>query len=170
MEFLSPFINMFEHDEDYIRLVNNLEYYLALKLRFERMGYNSVLEINYPICKLGDVELHFNHYVSMEEVEQKWYERIQRINWDNLFIMMFTESRQSLERFDCLPYNKKVCFVPFESLVQSAFYLQVKSRKGMEDVPFWEIVCKTASGPLHDYDLIELLSQGTHKHGRYYVD
>lgn len=170
LQFLSPFINMFEEDDDYIRIVNNLEYYLTLKLQFERMGYNSVLGINYPICKLDDVELHFNHYVSMEEVEQKWYERIQRINWDNLFIMMFTEDRRSLEHFDCLPYNKKICFVPFESSVQSAFYLQVKARKEMQDIPFWEIVNKTASGYFHDYDLIELLNQGIVNHERYYAN
>lgn len=170
LQFLSPFINMFEEDDDYIRIVNNLEYYLELKLQFERMEYNSVLGINYPVCKLDDVELHFNHYVSMEEVEQKWYERIQRINWDNLFIMMFTEDRRALERFDYLPYNKKICFVSFESILQSAFYLQVKNRKEMQDIPFWEIVNKTASGYFHDYDLIKLLNQGVVNHGRYYAD
>ena len=169
MPFMSPFINMYENDDDYIKLISNLEYYLSLKLQFDRTGYNPVLGTDYPICKLNDVELHFNHYIDMQEVEEKWYIRLQRINWNNLFIMMYTERNKTLEDFDCLLYKKKICFVPFKSLKKSAFYMQVKNRKEMQGIPFWKIVNKTASGYFHDYNLIELLRHGTVNHERYYV-
>lgn len=169
MPFMSPFINMYENDDDYIKLISNLEYYLSLKLQFDRTGYNPVLGTDYPICKLNNVELHFNHYIDMREVEEKWYVRLQRLNWNNLFIMMYTERNKTLEDFDCLLYKKKICFVPFKSLKKSAFYMQVKNRKEMQGIPFWKIVNKTASGYFHDYDLIELLRHGTVNHERYYA-
>lgn len=169
MRFLSPFINMFLHDVDYLRLLGNLRYYLKQKLQFVRMDYTPILARDYPVCRLDDVELHFNHYISMKEAERKWEERIERLNWNNLFIMMFTEDCCSAEIFDHLSYDKKVCFVPFASSFQSAFYLQVASHKETQKVPFWEIVNKTASGCFHDYDLIELLNNGNVNHDRYYA-
>ncbi len=168
LKFLSPFINMFENEQDYIRLLNNLQYYLGLQLKFKKFGYNDSLQRKYPICELGDIELYFNHYVSMEEVEEKWYQRITRINLDNLFIMMHTENRETLEKFSKLSYSKKVCFVPFESSVQSAFFIKIATCEETKSIPFWEIVNKMAYGYFHDYDMIELLRYGEIKHGRLY--
>lgn len=169
MKFCSPFINMFLDDTYYLRLLCKLRHYLNMDLQFERMGYNEILKRNYPVCRLDDIELHFNHYVSMEEAERKWVERLKRINWGNLFVMMFTEDKQTVEIFEHLPYEKKVCFVPFECPLKSAFNLQVASHKEMYHTPFWEIVNITASGQLHDYDLIELLRTGIVNHDRYYT-
>ncbi|MCI8661567.1 MAG: DUF1919 domain-containing protein [Lachnospiraceae bacterium] len=170
MRFLSPFINMFLNDADYIRLLRNLKYYLGLKLRFVQEGYNPVLERTYPVCRLDDVELHFNHYINMQEVEEKWYGRIRRLNWENLFIMMFTENHRIMEDFDALPYQKKICFAPFKSPEKSAFYFQLIDHEEMQSYPFWEIVNKTASGYFHEYDLIELLNTGMVNHDRYYLE
>lgn len=134
------------------------------------MGYTPVLKRNYPVCRLDDVELHFNHYTSMEDVSEKWIKRLKYLNWNNLFIMMFTEDYCSLKDFDRLPFGKKVCFVPFESPLESAFNLQVAAYSEMQKVPFWEIVNKTASGYYHDYDLIQLLISGKVNHDRYNID
>lgn len=122
------------------------------------------------MCRLDDIELHFNHYVSMGDAERKWNERLKHLNWENLFVMMFTEDKQSLENFDSLPYDKKICFVPFESSLKSAFNLQVALHKEMSCTPFWKIVNITASGQLHDYNLIELLRTGIVNHDRYYLN
>lgn len=170
MRFLSPFINMFEEDGDYLRLLGDLQGYLGEKLRFERFGYSMVLKREYPVCSLGDVELHFNHAAGMEEVENKWYERVGRINWDNLFIMMFTEDKNTVKEFDRLHFQKKVCFVPFQSRLKSVCRLQTAGHKEMEAVPFWEITNKTASGHLQDYDLVKMLLEGVPNHDRYYIE
>ena len=166
MKFGSPFINMFERDLDYIKLLKNLKYYLSLQLKFKKYAYNDELKINYPVCMLDDVELYFNHYSSLEDVERKWYERVNRINWDNLFIMMFTEDEKVLEIFDSLDYSKKVCFVPFKSDYQSAFFMQIVKNKEMYNIPFYDVVNKTVKGFFYDYDLIKLLSIGVVNHDR----
>lgn len=160
MKFYSPFINMFENDKEYLKLLSDLKVYLDLKLEFIKDGFNPVLNMKYPICLLGDVELHFNHYPNMDEVELKWSKRVKRINWDNLFVMMFTESEQIAREFDRLDYNKKICFVPFRNSYKSSYYLQIVDRYEMRNIPFWEIVNKIASGHYQDYDLIDLLQKG----------
>lgn len=55
------------------------------------------------------------------------------------------------------------------SSLKSAYYLQVSSCQEMRDVPLWEIVNRTVSGYLHDYDLIKMLASGKVNHDRYYV-
>lgn len=166
LPFRSPFINMFEHDDEYIKLLRDVKGYLQKKVVFERMDYTEVLQRYFPICTLGDIKLYFNHYVSMEEVNEKWYRRLARINWDNLFVMMYTDSREIAEMFDSLEHLKKICFVPFQCNLKSAYTLELA---GKVNLPLWEIVNKIAGNYLADYDLIELLNSGTIKQNRYFM-
>jgi len=169
MEFASPFINMFVRDEEYLQLLNDLRAYLNTELKFHKYAYESVLQREYPICLLNDIELHFNHYVSMEEVEAKWNKRIKRINWDNLFVMMFTENEYVAERFSKLPYKNKICFVPFDSKMESVYYLSL-AKKLMPGKPFYQLVNGIVEGTFNDYDLIELLNKGKIDNNRCYID
>lgn len=157
MKFRTPLINMFETDEDYLKLVSNLKYYFSLKLEFDRWRYESNGDA-YPVCRLDDILLYFNHYKSMTEIEEKWYSRVERINYNNLFIMMFTENRHSLEMFSNLPIKKKVCFVPFESTIECACTLKFANKKSNE--PFWRLVNGIPRGIYNDYDVISLLNDG----------
>ena len=80
-QFLSPPINLWMYDEDFYKFVQNLDYYLAQPLRFVEGAYS------YPTALCGDVLVYFNHYHTNEEAAKKWYERRDRINRDNLFII-----------------------------------------------------------------------------------
>jgi uncharacterized protein (DUF1919 family) len=69
--------------------------------------------MNYPIGKLGELELHFVHYKNINEAKEKWNERRIRINYDNLFIMMTDNdgcSEETIKRFEKLPYRNKVFY------------------------------------------------------------
>ena len=169
MQFATPFINMFVGSDDYLRLLTNLSYYLELPLEYCKMCYEPE-NGNYPVGCLDDVELYFNHYPNMEAAAKKWNERIKRLNMENLFVMMYTEDYQDAEQFDSLPYDKKVCFVPFESRLQSSCTLQIASRKAMRDMKWWGMVNYTVMGHFHDYNLIDLLLEGRINHDRYYVN
>lgn len=157
LPFLSPFVNMFVPDDDYLTLLRDLRGNLEKKVHFKKMAYNEILQRDYPVCMLGNVELCFNHYTNMESVEEKWYSRLGRINWNNLFIMMYTDRLEIARQFDALDYPKKICFVPFECELESSYTLRMA---GKMNLPFWDVVNKTASGYLADYDLIELLTIG----------
>ena len=56
---------------------------------------------------LDDIEIHFNHYISFEEAKNKWDERKRRINYDNIYIVMYDRGGlsyydlKSLENINC---------------------------------------------------------------------
>lgn len=156
--FLSPFINMFENDSDYICLLKNLKQYMELPLKLKKTEYNSANQLTYPVFTLSDdIELHMNHYSNFEQAERKWEERKKRINWDNLFIMMYTEDPLILEHFNNLLYKKKICFVPFKTDNPSGWYLNTDVAKGK---PFWAIVNGVGSGQYAYYNLWDMLLRG----------
>lgn len=165
MKFRTPLINMFfGSDEDYLKLLSFPKDYFEMKLEFDRWEWEYNLKRMYPVCKLGDISLHFNHYITMEEVETKWYDRVTRINYDNVFAMMATEDSVILERFSNLPYQKKICFVPFESNCHCAGNLKFVDKK--PELSFGACVSGTLSGEFNDYNLISMLNSGVINHDR----
>lgn len=154
LQFLSPFINMFETEVDYIRLLGNLKEYMAEPLIFLKTEYESTLKITYPVCLLGDIKLYMNHYPHFDLAVQKWEERKKRINFDNLFIMMCTEDPRILEKFDKLPYEKKACFVSFPSEFKSAFCVD-KSFTEAQDM--WNIALEISRGNKQNFYWQKLL-------------
>ena len=123
-EFLSPFINMYIYQEDYIRLLESFDDYMKDEVVYYKNEYEINLKREYPVALLGDIELHFNHYKSFEEAKVKWDNRKQRINRDKMFVEMQTEDEEIAKRFDRLPFERKAVFVPFETSLQSAISLQ----------------------------------------------
>jgi len=73
---------------------------LAGEIQFAKMGYQPVDKITYPIYKLDNMMIYMNHYNDCVDAEYKWLERTAKINYDNLLIMMFTESVENAERFN----------------------------------------------------------------------
>lgn len=158
LQFLTPFINMYELDEDYLKIAGSLQKYLSSELECVGEGYNEIQKIRYPICQLNDVKLYFNHYSSFETAKEKWDIRKKRLNWDNLFIMMFTDDIRNAREFCRLPYKKKVCFTPFELDEEAAFYIDMKGNKSFNGYNFSGIVNGMGRGVIKYYDLISLLN------------
>lgn len=160
MQFQSPFINMFVTDKDYIKLLKNLPLLKEEKIEFEKWNWQPEFKKEYPVYKLGDLRLYFNHYFSKEEAEMKWYERLKRINWDNLFIMMYTEDISIAKQFDKLDFKRKVCFVPFECDLKSTY----TPTKPNESTEFWKVVTAVPQNQLIDYNVIDMLLGGAEKY------
>ena len=123
MRLNSPFVNLWIKPKDYMKLLQNLRFYLGCELDFVEEA-----DIDYPIGLLDDVRIYFRHFETEEEAREKWTERSKRINFDNLFIM-FTEkdgcTYQDLCDFDSLPYKNKVVFThrPYPEF-RSACYIK----------------------------------------------
>lgn len=101
-KFLSPTINLFFTASDFIKLVNNLDYYLSL-IPVVEMGEK------YPIGTLDDIKIYFMHYYSCEEALKKWEERKNRINTDKIFVIMIEQngfSKDDFENFKKIKYPK----------------------------------------------------------------
>ncbi|MBR5913255.1 MAG: DUF1919 domain-containing protein [Selenomonadaceae bacterium] len=158
LPFRSPFVNMFLKEKEYIKFLRSPRVYMEENVTYSREALEPHSKVYYPVGCLGNVELHFNHYKTFEEAVAKWNERKQRINWYNLFVMAYTESQEIATQFDELPYGKKVCFVPFKSDLDSAFYINPNIQKGLE---FWEIVLNGyAGGQIFYYDMFDILLYG----------
>lgn len=128
LQFRSPTINLSLDMNDYVRFLENLKWYLDQPVvPFEDTRFD------YPCGMIGDVEIRFNHYKSIEEAAAKWEERKKRIDWDNLFVIGIDGdncSYESLRRFDALPYKNKVIFTHKQyPEFPSAYYLH-----GFEDM------------------------------------
>ena len=158
MRFYSPFINMFMLDDDYIALLRDFRHRLSLPLKHVGTSYDEGSKLHYPIFSLGGTHLHMNHYADRAFAEEKWQERLQRLNKEHLFFMMFTERPNIAEAFDALPYDRKVCFTSFPTDLPSAMYVKpyAACQKPLGK-PFWQTINGMANGTYPYYDIYELL-------------
>lgn len=108
-QFLSPTINMWFKQKEFLIFVENLEEALAQELTFVETQYD------HPVAQIttkgGVVNLYFNHAKTQEEAEQNWTRRKTRINWDNLFIIMYDWgdiTEEDIWRLDKIKCKNKV--------------------------------------------------------------
>lgn len=99
VKFYSPTVNTMMTQCDFVKFVMRIDYYLSKKLVFF-----SHPEYTCPCAWLGDLVIHFSHYESESEAENKWNERIKRVNYKNLFI--FAEERDGLTKQDIQALGK----------------------------------------------------------------
>ena len=160
-QFYSPFINMFVgKDEEYLELCQHLPSYLQESLEFVRYGHNPVENFDYPIFRLHGIQFDMNHYRSIEEGEQAWEKRRCRMNWDDIFVMMYTQDETIPEAFERLPYARKVCFTSFPTEQPSSLYIPFVTAESMQGKEFWELVIGLARGRYLLYDPWELVLHG----------
>lgn len=156
LPFLSPFINMFIDDDDFIRLIANFKQYMNCDLSLLKTEYNSALNIVYPVFLLGDIKLHMNHYADFDLAIQKWEERKARINWQELFFMMFT-SRKDIAQAFSQNNIRGVCFVPFAMETKLVMPVNFYQKIERDISKFYNVVNGFAWGQYHYYDAWELL-------------
>lgn len=154
LPFMSPFINMFLRDEDYLKFLTEPHRYIGSKIEIFSSAYNNTLKMEYPVCKCDDIYLHFNHYKSFEDAEGNWNKRCERIKWENLFVMMFTQDPNTAEKFQNLPYENKVCFVPFAMQGNGIVHIIYNNSQNCQ---FFEIVNGIVTGQYLYFDLLDML-------------
>lgn len=123
MKFNSPFVNLWLYPSHFLEFVENINVYKNLELSFIKEP-----NINYPIGKLGEVKIYFQHYHSEQEAKDKWEQRMKRLNLENLFVMMTERdgcTYEDLLRFDQLPFDNKVVFThKLYPNIKSSFYIK----------------------------------------------
>ena len=157
LPFLSPTINLNIGMEDFVRMVENLPWYMEQEIVEVKENASC------PIGMLGDVRIEFVHYDAFEEAVQKWEERKKRINWDNLFIVGSEKcgcDLKTVERFDELLYKNKVIFTHVEyPKIKSAYYI-----KGFENEDEMGVLTNYKDSPLKrryldDFDYVSFLNR-----------
>lgn len=155
LPFLSPFVNLYLSGEDFIKFLRTPHVYLKETLSYHGQKFDSKKTYQFPVAKLGDILLNMMHYKTFEKSVESWESRKTRINWDNLLVMTLTKKPEMLEQFDALPYDKKICFVPFKSDVDSAWYIP---HLLTEKYPMYvHFIMQTARGNPFFYDPFDML-------------
>lgn len=118
LKYLTPTIGLVIPPKSYIKLINNLNYYLNLELKEVKANSLSCYEmlkrkdekallrkVDDLICgKLDDVEIIFLHYDSFSSAARKWAKRKKRINYNNL-IYKFNDQNE-LDELDFIAFDK----------------------------------------------------------------
>ena len=99
--FLSPTINLWFHQQEFIKFLLDMKGYLSEELVFVDSQYD------YPVAQLRDIRVYFAHYHTREEARDAWVRRKARINYDNLYIIMY--DRDGITREDLLKLKDIHC-------------------------------------------------------------
>lgn len=118
----SPTVGMYFMAEEYLRFLQNPEYYLKhCTLEFvdpEQARHRDFYARDssfgsYPIGRLGDVEIAMLHFHSQQEAREKWERRCARVNMDRLLVKMNDQNGCTAEQarqFGALPFENKLFF------------------------------------------------------------
>ena len=166
-QFRSPTVNLFFIEDHFIRFCENFDYYIAQPLvpceaPQHKPGFD------YPVCNLGDLELHFMHYGSFAQAKEKWDSRKTRLNRENLFVMwtFFGGTDEAwLARFDRLPFPNKVAFTEKEfPQYKSAVYIPGFEEQGLGVLTLFDGV--RGKRVIDAFDYVKWLNEGGPGAGR----
>lgn len=151
LQFLTPTINLMIRAEDYIKFLENLEFYLDCEITdggiFDA-SYGGVIGILNNEIKINGI-----HYETFEELKSKWNERKKRVNFNNIFIIGSYRdgcTDELVERFCALPYKNKVFFSHKEiNCDNSECVVKMKLPKSAQRVPVADTM---ASCKIRAYD------------------
>lgn len=112
--FLSPTINMWFDQTDFVYFLLHLDAYLEEPLCFVATSEAT------PVATMGGhdtdlplITLHFNHASSEKDAARDWNRRKKRINRDNLYIIMYLRDGLTVSQahlLDHYPCKNKVIF------------------------------------------------------------
>lgn len=129
--FLSPTVNLYMLPSDFIKFVNNFEFYLSQKPEIT-MGEN------YPIGYFSDgLKVNFMHYKTVDEALDKWESRKKRINKDKIFIICVERDGFNYENY--IEFKKikypKVLFTIKKELDEDSECIYIPKFKKEEQLP-----------------------------------
>lgn len=108
LPFRSPTVNLWLHQRDFLKLAANLKEYMSCDLEFVDSK-----EYDHPVARLKDITIYFNHSKSEQEAETDWNRRKARINYENLFLLMYDREGMTLEelrKIEQIPCRGKIVF------------------------------------------------------------
>lgn len=114
LKFNSPTINLQIKPSDFLKFIANLNEYLSYNVEevasppieeFQKLGGET---IDFPVGRIGDILIFFQHYQSFDFAKAKWNERKQRINHKRLYFILVDTgcSCDEIKAFFALPGKK----------------------------------------------------------------
>lgn len=161
MECCSPFKNLWVNPEDLCSNYNNLKEILKQEPRCIGWDRDSHSHHKYPIGRIGTMDLHFNHDTVFSEAIEKWNRRVKKVNYNNLFLEIYSDNKEVVNMFLDLVKNgaNGVCFVPYgldcDSNNEKVYELKLLPKQ----TEFYEVVNSNAAYGRNGfvYDILDML-------------
>lgn len=150
LTYLSPFAGLFFFADDYVGFLEHFDDYIQRKLHFitideckweiARQKFPSRPH-PYPIARIEgtDIEIHFLHYTTQTDAENKWHRRICRMNKQKILFIGMEQNCPSVEaklRFAALPFANKLYFCVRNNYDHSSMVVMREFEKeGMDECP-----------------------------------
>lgn len=169
MPYNTPFVGLFIFGPDYIRLLENLDYYLNCELTFKKESKWIDQSVKYPIGLLDELEIHFMHYKDDKEARSNWTRRLDRMNKvkdKNKFFFKICDrdlvDSDILMKFHDLPYKNKISFGINQLSPKNHF--QIKENQNNQTVPDGLLLYKYSFTYI---DILEWVNSGRITKNRY---
>lgn len=114
LPFNSPTINLWMHQNDFLKFIKDLDYYLNSYLYFSEEMEN---KCGHPVGMLGEdnraITIYFLHYKTSTEAHRKWEERKTRLIKDKLCLIMCDRdgiSYDNIVEFGSIPAYRRILF------------------------------------------------------------
>lgn len=121
LRFLTPTINLWCTAEDLSKIAGNPEKYFSQDIEFihNDPDYN----YNHPVGRIDDAVIYFTHYKTEKEAASKWYERRERFNYDNVYIITDDKglSAQGRQRLIKSKHKRLIIFSAADSCDEYGF-------------------------------------------------
>lgn len=127
LKVLSPTVNMFCLGEEYIQFLREYEVLLKSEMKeyISEQYISGTLgcESFYQRGILDDrIIWYFNHNQSASDAIVKWNERVKRINYSNIAMLMTIQTDEAAYEFDKLPIKKKLGVYHKDLNLESVIY------------------------------------------------
>lgn len=145
LRYNTPTVNMQVLPGQFIKFITNLEYYLSLTpveatsfsedegvLLEEIYGGGWQDNVDFPVGKIDDILLCFQHYKSFEEALNTWNRRKQRVNFDKIGYILIADvvkSKKAILDFYNLPLKNKALFLLDIHQVYPAYTLSLQTNE-----------------------------------------
>jgi uncharacterized protein (DUF1919 family) len=117
IKYYSPTIGLQFSQEDFVKLCSNFWYHINCKIEESENKKQEIFtslgggEIDFPVGKIDDIIIYFQHYKTFENAKEKWDERKLRINKDKLFFIFIVYNNtpiETIKKFESLPFKNKL--------------------------------------------------------------
>lgn len=135
LPYNTPFVGLFIFGPCYMKILGNFDVYMQEPLKFtEKSKYSDVI-YDYPIGLLGDAEIHFQHFATELEAEEKWNRRRDRmlsVTDKNSYLFTICDRRlitkEDILAFHDLPFRNKLSF-SFDKMPELAVNSHIQFKK-----------------------------------------
>lgn len=130
LPYSSPTIGSYIQWDDFIVFLSYLS-----NLKELQPKENILLSIanGFPVINIGESKIFFSHYDNYQNVIDRWNRRISRINYNNIFVCLFTDNEKQLNSFNTISY-KKICFTSFKTDVPDTVFLPQTEGKTLRNM------------------------------------